>query len=204
METYFDEEKHIYTVDGLEVPSVTEICSPLTGIKYDTDMAALRLAKARGTAVHEATEYDDLGCLYEEDIDFQYVDYINAWREFKRDYNPTMLMSEFQMFSYDFAGTCDRIANIDGCTVLIDIKTTSSMDRLSKLSLVTQLYGYSVLCAEYGVGINLNNSIGVQLKKDGTYTVHNYKAICEKYGYDPEDEFKYLLHLNKIVRGDTE
>lgn len=172
----FDEATHTYSIDGVEVPSVTKICSILTADKYGEGSGAVEGARARGTAVHELCEAYDYGVL--DEVPGELAGYVQAWAAFCRDYRPKWLYIEHQMYSkaFEFAGTCDRIGIIDGKQTIVDIKTTASMDRASKVSLAAQLYGYYVLydnCAEA--------AMGVQLKKDGSYTVHNIRAIVNKF-----------------------
>lgn len=171
----FDERTHTYTIDGVEVPSVTQICSILTADKYSGNQAIIDAARARGTAVHELCEAYDYGTP--EEVPTELAGYVKAWMDFCRDYRPEWLYIEHQMYSkdFEFAGTCDRIGIIDGKKAIVDIKTTASMDRASKVSLAAQLYGYNVL-HNYGA----ETGIGVQLKKDGSYTVHDIKTIAEK------------------------
>ena len=53
----YDDETHTYIVDGIIVPSVTQILGRKFGHKYD-DVSAETLNKAaeRGTAIHKAIE----------------------------------------------------------------------------------------------------------------------------------------------------
>ena len=57
MTTNFDEETHKYTIDGIEYPSVTEICEPISFKRLDAlSKSLLDRAKQRGTEVHELCE----------------------------------------------------------------------------------------------------------------------------------------------------
>ena len=54
---YFDSE-HIYLVDGVIVPSITQILKIKFGGKYQgIDKEVLKRASDAGTAVHEAIEF---------------------------------------------------------------------------------------------------------------------------------------------------
>lgn len=172
----FDEATHTYRIDGVEVPSVTQICSILTASKYTGNQSIIDAARARGTAVHELCEAYDYGTL--EEAPTELAGYVKAWMAFCRDYRPEWLHIEHQMYSrdFEFAGTCDRIGIIDGEQTIVDIKTTASMDRTSKVSLAAQLYGYGLLS-----GLDPIGSMGVQLKKDGSYTAHQYRVVEAKY-----------------------
>ena len=203
----YDESTHSYTLDGRRVPSVTEIVSLLTAGKYgaDTNPAMLEQAKRRGTAVHELCEAIDCGVDPEElEIAPELVGYINAYLAFLRDYRPTWTHIEKAVYSDEFAGRIDRLGEIAGQVAVVDIKTTANMDRLSKLALLFQLHGYSE-AASVSLGIYPRLRIGVQLKRDGSYTVHYASKIYEKYLYPFGEEmdslFRALLKITKIMGG---
>jgi hypothetical protein len=42
---------------------------------------------------------------------------------------------------------------------------------------------------------------GVQLKKDGTYTVHDADKIQEKYKFDAAQTFSNALQIKKLIGG---
>lgn len=177
----FDPSTHTYTIDGVAVPSVTEICSVLTAGKYSGGQGVIDAARARGTAVHELCEAYDYGTL--EEVPAELAGYVKAWADFCRDYRPEWLFVEHMMFSKELqmAGTCDRIGVIDGKRVVVDIKTTASMDRASKLALACQLFAYEVLYYRQHLEKIDGDSFGVQLKRDGTYTVHTMMNIANKH-----------------------
>ena len=192
----YDEANHAYTVDGRRVPSVTEIAGILTAGKYgDMNQAMLEQAKRRGTAVHELCEAIDCG-IDPEDLDIppELVGYVNAYLAFLRDWRPEWDYIEKMVYTQSYAGRADRIGNIEGKPCIVDIKTTANMDRLSRISLIVQLFGYHyALCY-----MNLKWTrvepmlLGVQLKKDGRYTVHDYEKIIEKDIPPKEQAITYL------------
>lgn len=200
----FDEERHRYTIDGKEIPSVTEIVSPLTSQLYSVDSGVLLQAKYRGTKIHELCADYDLGALTETTpISPDVVPYLKAWQDFCHDYKPEWLLIEQPMACRDFAGTVDRVGIIDGNNVIVDIKTTSSMSRASKISLCCQLAGYNLLCNENtDYNIALWNCMGVQLTKDGRYHVIFVSRTEGAYDFTSYDLFNRLLQLNKTVKGD--
>ena len=56
-ELTFEEEKHIYRLDGKYVPAVSTVMKPLSQVLYkDVDEAILNKAAERGTAVQNAIE----------------------------------------------------------------------------------------------------------------------------------------------------
>lgn len=200
MSLVFNEDDHSYFVDGKRVPSVTEVCSLLTADKYSGGQALIHAAAVRGTAVHELCALYDMDALPDE-IDPSYSGYLKAWAAFCRDYRPQWLWIEKPLGSQRLAGTVDRIGIIDGHTVIVDIKTTSSMDRVSKISLACQLAAYAYLAMYSGINVIYDAGIGVQLRKDGTYTVHRQKKIEEKYGFSSVMLFRHMREIINLQKG---
>ena len=197
----FDPLTHTYTIEGIVVPSITEICSVLTANKYSSGQGVIDAARARGAAVHELCETYDYGSLVE--VPSELSGYVGAWMDFCRDYRPTWHYIEHQMFSkrLRMAGTCDRIGMIDGKMCVVDIKTTSNMDRASKIALACQLYGYGLLFAD-AHGFRLHgDSFGVQLKKDGTYVIHDARKISDKYSVAIDGAFLSCYNICQAVKG---
>ena len=143
----FIEEGHKYLLDGVELPSVTQICKPITVDVAENAKPWLRDAAARrGSAIHEICADIDMG--EEPDFPYKYAGYVCAYLDFKRDYglSTTWKAIELPVASamLGVAGTIDRIVVIDGKFTLIDIKTGYTIDK----ALVTaQLCGYlDILC----------------------------------------------------------
>lgn len=164
METYYDEENHKYYVDGEERPSVTEIASPISFERLNAlQQSLLERAKARGTRCHELfEEYLLMGELDIDTIETDYIPYVQQFILWARTYRPKVVFTEKKMFSYEFCGTADLIAKIDGKVVLVDYKCTSAVD---KKSLSVQLEGYYRLCNLYG--IEIDDCYVLHVKKDG-------------------------------------
>lgn len=204
----FNEETHSYTLGGKPVPSVTEIVGLLTARKYaDTNAALLQQAQRRGTVVHELCEMLDCGVEPEElDIEPELVGFVNAYLAFLRDYRPEWEWIEKPVWTLDYAGRIDRVGVIDGETAIVDIKTTASMDRLSRLALLFQLFLYreAYMFSVYRDGKAPSLLMGVQLKKDGTYTVHDTKKILDRDlpRWDVHRIMDDLMEITNLVRGD--
>lgn len=122
----FNEEKHEYRVNGVIVPSVTQVLSSVGLPDLSRVPADLLEWKAGlGTAVHKATELDDLGTLDEEDLDPAIRPYLEAYRNFKEESQFYPLVGEGLLHhkQYGYAGTFDRICGVGKDLVLIDFKT---------------------------------------------------------------------------------
>ena len=199
-ELRFDEESHTYFVDSLPVPSVTEIVGILTADKYAAPNAALEGARARGSRVHELCMDLDLGELPEE-FEAEALPYLNAYKSFLRDFKPKWLYMELPLFSESYAGTLDRIGYVDGAPRVVDIKTTSSMDRASKTALACQITAYEILSYKNGIDVYPDGGFGVQLKKDGTYTVYDTWRTEARYMFNSAALFGQLVEINRILKG---
>lgn len=193
-----DEATHTYTLDGKTYPSVTDICSMLRQSE-SVPLAVLEYAARRGTAVHELCELLDYGC--ETDgipCEPELVGYVLAYMRFLRDYKPEWELIEYSMCSpaLGYAGTLDRFGRIDGRPVLLDIKTTASPDRVTRVSWACQLAGYSFLLDKDGI-----RCVDLQLRKDGTYRLIDARETEEKNKFDSRKLFADLVQIHEITRG---
>jgi hypothetical protein len=197
----FDEATHIYKINDVQAPSVTQTVDLLTAGKYSSGDVLMAQARRRGARVHEICELIDYGAIPDE-IEPELVGYVKAYLAFLRDYNPTWTHVEHIMFHslLGYAGTEDRRGLIAGKVTNVDIKTTESMDRVSKIALACQLAGYEFMAIDNGLA-PASNSWGVQLKKDGTYTVHEQRKIENKYHFDSKMLFLDLLTITKLLGG---
>ena len=122
----FDEQTHTYRIDGLKIPSVTQIISDagLTGI--DASDPAVQAAGQFGTAVHKMTELHDAGTLDVATVADELFPYLNAWEKFIYETKAKLHESEMKLYHpvHLYAGTFDRTAFINDKLTLIDIKTS--------------------------------------------------------------------------------
>lgn len=203
-EFLFDEATHTYTLDGVVIPSVTEICAPITCGKYPP-VGVVQQAAARGTRVHELCALYDMDALPDE-IEAELVGYVKAWAAFCRDYKPVWKHIELPLYGeidpgQPFAGTIDRIGDIDGRTRVVDIKTAASLDRPAKVALCEQIGGYECLADLNGIDVSFGAGMGVQLFANGNYRVHLTEAIAHKYDFRRFTMFRALRKLYKITKG---
>lgn len=203
-EFLFDEGTHTYTLDGVVIPSVTEICAPITCGKYPP-VGVVQQAAARGTRVHELCALYDMDALPDE-IEAELVGYVKAWAAFCRDYKPVWTHIELPLYGgidpgQPFAGTLDRIGEIDGQTRVVDIKTAASLDRPAKVALCEQITGYEWLAVLNDIDVTFGAGMGVQLFASGNYRVHLIAAIAKKYDFLRSETFWPLRELHKITKG---
>lgn len=162
----FYESNHSYEVDGLKLPSVSEVIRFISREIYaNATQFQLDRAADRGTRVHQACEgIDRYGSC---EVDAEIEPYVMAYMDFLRKHKPEWKMIETSMcdLGRGYAGTLDRFGIINGKTYIIDLKSNSSI----KPALVTaQLNGYAELAEANGHVVDAIASL--HLKKDGKYS----------------------------------
>ena len=189
MNTRYDEELHKYYVGAKELPSVTEIAKPISSERLNAlQMSLVEQARKRGQRCHElAEEYLLLGDIDAEEIEMQYLPYIQQFVLWVKTYRPKVIFAERKLFGENFAGTLDLICEIDGKIINVDYKFTSAID---KKSLSVQLEGYYRLCQENN--IHIDESWYLHIKKDAFV----FKPITRD-----SEWFDLLLAHNKKMRG---
>lgn len=125
---YFDDE-HLYLIDGLPVPSITQILKHKFGKKYEgVSTAVLNRASELGTATHEAIEqYCKEGT--ESDLkELRNFKFLQKQYKFEVLENevPVILFKDDEPIS---AGRLDLVLEMDGQIGGGDIKRTSVLDK---------------------------------------------------------------------------
>ena len=161
----FHEKSHTYTLDGVELPSVTHICRFLAyDYKSDRPWLAAEAAR-RGTAIHEACALIDYGEEPEETPEI--AGYLKAYRRFLKDCRPDWEGIETPLFVcddwYKFAGTPDRWGKMSGKLTLLDIK--SGAVHVPYVS--AQLCGYGLMLL--AMGRDIRSFYTLRLDKSGVY-----------------------------------
>ena len=162
----FDEASHTYRYNGIVVPGVTTILSPLTDFSR-VPPHVLRAAADFGTAVHLACELDDLRTLDEDSLDPSLFPYLKAWRQFSADHEVEWELIEHPVYhkALGYAGTLDRSGRVKGLATVLDIKSSA----LLYPSVGPQLAAYQQ-ASEYPTV----QRMAVQLKSNGTYVAKTY------------------------------
>lgn len=187
----FDEQAHAYTLDGVRVPSVTQVLKPL----YDfsrVDPAMLQAKAALGTAVHLACELLDNDDLDEESEDGRealapLAGYLAGYKKFKADKKPAVLENETRLFHpvHRYAGTVDRRFEFEGDVWDVDLKSTVAMSPIVGL----QTAAYTEMFKAHGRTRARRGAL--QLFPDGKYKLWEFK--------DPSD-FSVFLSLLTVQR----
>ncbi|MBR2735151.1 MAG: hypothetical protein IKE05_03045, partial [Clostridia bacterium] len=125
---YIDDE-HLYLIDGIRVPSITQILNSRFGHKYDyVDKEVLRKAAEAGTAVHDAIE------AYCRDGTESDLPELEGFKVLLRRYGFVVIENEVPVILFDgdepiAAGRVDMVLRMDGQIGGADIKRTSSLDK---------------------------------------------------------------------------
>ena len=206
MKIDFNEDKHEYSVDGVKVPSVSEILAPLNADRYgEINQAVLRSAAERGKAVHEiceAIDYDLFTSEMEDEMPPELEGYVGAYFQFLFDHEVYWEMVEQIVACYRgvegeqplYCGTIDRFGIVDGKAAVVDIKTYASMTTEAQMtaSCQTALYCSAILNGKPGSGIVHNNTEWygsmkryiLHLKRDGKYRLIDLANFDEKRGWN--------------------
>lgn len=183
----FIEETHTYLLDGVVIPSVTQILDILGGYEV-IPKAVLQKAADRGTAVHKATELSDLGELDYSDLDDEILGYLMGWHKFLDDKKPELVAIEHRTHhdGFKYAGTLDRELILDGYLSVLDIK--SSFRLMPTTAPQTAAYMEAVNWHRKSKSDHIKRRYGLRLTKDGQYELERYK--------DPADINIFMSALN--------
>ena len=124
----FFEENHRYTIDGEEVPSVSELTRFIAREVYgEVNQQILDNAAERGKKVHKATEaLDKFGQVEIED---DLSGYLKGYILFRREHKVEWQKIEWPVNNGNlYAGTLDRYGTVDGIPAIVDYKTTANID----------------------------------------------------------------------------
>lgn len=183
----FYDDVHRYELDGENLPSVSEISRFASREVYgDISQYKLDNACSRGSSVHKSCELLDKyrTCDVSDDI----APYIKAYVEFLKDGGVKEYLyieKAFASSELKFAGTIDRVVQIDGKTIIVDIKSSSA---IQKVLATIQLNAYKILLEE-NTDLKVDELWILHLQKDGKYKI-------VKFDIDPT-LFMSCLNLHK-------
>src|SRR5574343_64799 len=207
----FDEDKHVYTLDGEQVDGVTGILSIIAkpallywavnqsinylernirpGVSYDEIQLKKLLYEAKGAHRMKSTEASDIGKIVHKwieewiagkdpkmPINEEARRAITQFQSWVLDKNVKFLQSEKVIYSrkFNYAGTTDFIAQMNGKTILGDFKTSNGIwDEYW-----FQVAAYQHAFLEEFPDEEIHGNMIVRLGKDGTL------EIKENYDYD--------------------
>lgn len=172
----YDDSTHSYIVDGIEVPSVTQLLKRRFGGKYDgIPKAVLENAARLGTMIHEAIEEAEKGDTDTYEPPEEVKDEYRSYRFLKKQYGFTCIGNEILVLiphkgEIIAAGRMDMlVSSREGKTGVADIKRTSVLDE-NYLSYQLTLYALGL---KHRTGTEAEFGRCIWLRK----TERKYKAI---------------------------
>jgi hypothetical protein len=188
---HFSPEGHVYSLDGVIVPSVTQALT-LAGLDDVSRVPAHRLQRAAdlGTAVHLACAYLDEDDLDLDSLDPAIVGYVLGYQRFKqqRGFSPVVIEQRGVVSTGLPYGFClDRIGILDDKEVLIDIKTASRKQNW-----------WGIQVAAYAQAVEFKGErLAVHVAKDGSYKLIPHEDAGD---FDAWEAALEIAHW-KLARG---
>ena len=158
----YDDESHTYLVDGVIVPSVTQVLGVKFGNKYNRVSAeVLNRAAVRGTNIHKAIENYCKGITTEETKELHNFKFLMKYYKLKvlENETPILICIDDKPVA---AGRLDLILDQAGESCVADIKTTYTLDK-NYLAYQLNLYRLGYM---QSYGINITKLYGVHLKEN--------------------------------------
>jgi len=185
----FEATSHTYTFNGVYVPNVSRILSPLTS--YDRiPEPILERARQEGVAVHKLVELDCYGDLDVEQLPEWMHGHYKAWRQFLADTGFDFIASEHRVFhpDYRFAGTLDLAGHMPHAKAkgvsIVDVKRSFFAGR----SIGYQIAAYAAAWDKaHPAPLKCKNRFALKLSADGTYRLQPFD--------DPNDFSVFLACL---------
>lgn len=181
-EFLFYPETHTYTLDGKEIPSVTQLVEIYSTAKVEEDSdleLTFESAAERGTLLHGYLEHRLTGGEVEDyEIPAAYSGYVEAIELFLSEHELEPMLIETPMYSGEnarnilrepllYAGTPDFVGCLDGTLSILDWKFVSQVQK-SKIG--AQLSGYARIIEE--CGIYPERLLCVQFCNNGEYRLY--------------------------------
>lgn len=185
----FNEESHIYTMGGVQLPSVTSIIGKV-GLQGESKQWYTKSATNRGTQVHNMLEFYDEEALDESNLDPQLVPYLDGWKKFLDEVQPRFIDIEKPIHhpTLNYAGKIDRFGLIGGEPYIIEIKTGQ------------QAKWHPIQTAAYKEPYRLNSTDpGKRIKRVAVYLTNKAKYKLVPHEKDTDD-FTVFVNALRIYR----
>lgn len=186
----YDDDTHTYLVDGVIVPSVTQVLKVKFGGMYESVAPeVLRKAGERGTAVHKAIERYCTKDIRVQEVNLYYRELRN-FEFLKKNFRFEPIRNEIPVIVCKddipvTAGRLDMILDIGGDRAVADIKTTYTLNK-EYLAYQLNLYRLGVLQCYPDLGA-ITKLYGIHIREDKRKLVEI--PINETLAYDLINEY---------------
>ena len=172
----FDEAEHRYFLDGVELPSVTQVLA-LAGLTDWSHVA--EWARERGSLVHKAIHLELTTGLDWSSVHESFHPYISAELQAIEDLGAEVVFSELRVFSriYGYAGTLDRVVRLPrGASSVLAEWDTKTGPVIDAYALQTAAYAEALHEMELPelAGERIKERYALRLKSDGTYQLEPF------------------------------
>lgn len=170
----FTEDPHEYHLDGVRLPSVTEIIAEVGGACGLSPTYPVGNYRVRGQRVHQASALYDQGVLDQYEIGASIAPYIEGWKKAMVDFPMDWEKIEYQIYDpvLCVAGTTDRFGrNKARRRVVADIKSGKTGKETG-----LQLAGYVLMLSRLGL-LGSDDPLDVVRIKFELSDEGNYKAV---------------------------
>ena len=162
----FDEESHIYRVNSVPIPSVTQILKDL-GLTPDFPPGPYRV---RGRQVHKLCEIYDKGLIEQYEFGPGLMGYLDAWKKVCAEQGWVWNQTGIEERLYDplliVAGTIDRVRDGDD-PLIVDIKSGAAGKEAA-----LQTAGYAQM--RFPLIAGKVKRCTVEIHADGTYNAPKF------------------------------
>lgn len=128
----FDQQAHVYTWRGQQVPGVTSALTPFNAYEH-VDRDTLAAAALFGQHVHEAVDLLNRNELDLSSLTVAVAAYVTGWQRFLDESGFVVVESEARVYHprLHYAGTLDAVGQLPKYRdlVLIDVKTGSTIPK---------------------------------------------------------------------------
>lgn len=185
----FDSDKHIYTLNGQRVYSVSQILleEGFINTQWFTDEG-----RSRGAAAHKAIELHCRGAhCFRDPVAEPYLD---AFKQFQKDCEWVPHIIEEPMACPQYSGTADQFGHLNGHLAVLDFKS-GAISVVTGLQLVAYEKLYNIYFPENKLPMK---RIALQLTNEGKYKLTEFKDRTHRYIWDSIVAVFHFKKNNKI------
>jgi hypothetical protein len=158
----FDPATHIYKLDGVVIPSVTQVLADV-GLSPDYPAEQRQFYLNRGTAVHRACELLVAGKLDKNNTDPRLHGYVDSFDRFlqRTGFKPDLVEHRVWSEAYLVGGSLDYCGPLNGVQTILDVK---SGEPAAAAALQTAAYAYLL---KESHGLVASRRLTLRLDPDG-------------------------------------